>query len=174
MLSFLAPLLPLQAQNDAIVTYFDKYLNDENFTVVYISPMMFQMIGNMAGEDDPELKEAMAGLQGLRILTTEVNPQKYYKEFINTVNTKDYEMLMNVREGTQEAMQFLVKKNGDDISELLLFVGEEDEFVMLSFTGNINLNKLSQIADGLDIDVDGLEELEDVIEEQKKNQKGAK
>jgi hypothetical protein len=30
--------LSILAQSDAITKYFDKYLEDENFTVVYITP----------------------------------------------------------------------------------------------------------------------------------------
>jgi len=53
----------------------------------------------------------------------------------------------------------LTKTKGDDvIEELLLLVGGADEFVLVSFVGNINLNDLAKIAGQLDID--GVKHLE--------------
>jgi hypothetical protein len=67
---------------------------------------------------------------------------------------------MTVRdEGTN--VEFLVKDTGDIINELLLLVGG-DEFVMMSFVGNIDLDKISKLANSLDIDgAQHLDKLED-------------
>ena len=48
--------LGLQAQNDAISRYFDQYVEDENFTTVYVSPKMFQILGklDLEGMNEPE------------------------------------------------------------------------------------------------------------------------
>ena len=55
-------------------------------------------------------------------------------------------------------MRFVTKENNGIISELLLLVGGKDEFVMMSFVGNIDLDKISKLAKKLDID--GAEYLE--------------
>lgn len=138
-------------QADAIEKYFDKYMDDENFTVVYISPKMFQMISKIAPDDmDQDTKDVIKDLKGLRILTTEYNTKAFYKEAKSLINTGEYEILMTVRdEGTN--VEFLVKDTGDVINELLLLVGG-DEFVMMSFVGNIDLDKISKLANSLDID----------------------
>ena len=70
-------------QSDAIEKYFEKYMDDEQFTVVYISPKMFNMISKITPEDmDPEVKDVINNLKGLRILTTETNTSDFYKEAI--------------------------------------------------------------------------------------------
>ena len=50
------------------------------------------------------------------------------------------------------------------INELLLLVGSEDEFVMVSFVGMISLDKISKLANVLDVEgaehLDKLEERE--------------
>ena len=148
-------------QADAIEKYFDKYMDDENFTVVYISPKMFQMISKIAPDDmDQDTKDVIKDLKGLRILTTEYNTKAFYKEAKGLINTSEYEVLMTVRdEGTN--VEFLVKDTGDIINELLLLVGG-DEFVMMSFVGNIDLDKISKLANSLDIDgAQHLDKLED-------------
>lgn len=155
----------LSAQNDAISKYFDKYVNDQDFTVVYVSPKMFSLVSKLDLEDmDQEVKTMLNQIKGLRILTTEKTPDKFYKEAIDKFNVSEYESLMTVRDDN-ENVNFLIKSGaGDTIEELLLLVGG-DEFVMLSFVGNIDLDKISQLADGMDIK--GAEHLDKIKKEQK-------
>lgn len=139
------------AQEDAISKYFSKYVDNEDFTVVYVSGKMFEIINKMELDFDDDEAEAVLSvvkdLQGLRILTTENEGQKYYKEALNIINTKEYETLMTVREGSSENVQFLVKDNGDVLNELLLLVGGGDsEFVLISFMGEIDLNEVGKLA----------------------------
>lgn len=149
-----------QAQSDAIEKYFEKYMDDESFTMVYVSPRMFQMFAEIDPEDmEEELKEVISDIKGLRILTTENNTMALYKEAQKTIRTSEYEVLMTVRdEGSN--VNFLIKEEGDLIKELLLLVGGEDEFVMISFVGNIDLDKISKLSKSMDID--GLEHLENL------------
>ncbi len=92
-----------QAQEDAISKYFSKYVDDERFTVVYISGKMFSMINKMELDlEDDEAQAIMSvckDLKGLRILTTETDGGKFYQEALATISTKGYETLLEVREG---------------------------------------------------------------------------
>lgn len=156
LLSFCIFSSSIFGQDDAIDKYFEKYLDNEEFTSVFVSPKMFQMISKLdlnAIETEPEAKVAMEvikDLKGLRVLTTEVNPEVRYKEALSMLNQKEYETLMTIRDGG-ENIRFWVKDDGDIINELLLLVGGSEEFVLLSFTGNIDLAKISVLANQLDI-----------------------
>jgi hypothetical protein len=159
-------LSPLNAQTDAITKYFDKYVNDERFTVVYISPKMFEILGKLDLEElkDEEaqiIMEVVKDLKGLRVLTTEQDPLKFYEEAKAKIKTSEYEILLTVRD-EGENVQFLIKDEGNMIKELLLLVGGEDEFVMLSFMGDIDLAKISRLAKKLD--VKGVEHLDQLDE----------
>jgi vacuolar-type H+-ATPase subunit F/Vma7 len=145
------------AQEDAISKYFSKYVDDERFTVVYISGKMFSMINKMELDlDDEEAQAVMSvvkDLKGLRILTTETDGAKFYKEALATINTKGYETLLEVREGKETNVKFLVKDSdsGSMLNELLLLVGGEDEeFVLLSFIGNIDLSQVGKLSKAFD------------------------
>ncbi len=145
------------AQEDAISKYFSKYVDDERFTVVYVSGKMFQMINKMELDLDDEEAQAILSvckdLKGLRILTTETDGGKFYQEALNTINTKGYETLLEVREGKKENVKFLVKdsNDGNTLDELLLLVGGEDEdFVLLSFMGKIDLNEIGKLSKAFD------------------------
>ncbi|HMO41705.1 MAG TPA: DUF4252 domain-containing protein [Saprospiraceae bacterium] len=147
------------AQANAIDKYFSQYVNDKNFTVVYISPKMFQMMDNfkIKGMDDNEGKailEIAKDLRGLRVLTTDVDAKKYYREAKSKINTNEYEMLMTVRDKDGESVEFFVKDapggNGNVFEEFFLMVGGEDEFVLISFVGKIDIAKISRLANSIE------------------------
>lgn len=138
----------------AIDKYFSSYVEDKRFDVVYISPKLFQMIGKIDSkildmEDDAEAKavlEMAKDLQGLRILTTDETPEVFYKEAKAKINTKEYEVLLTVRDKDGDNVEFLIKESNNVIQELLLLSGGKDEFVLLSFMGNLDLNKITRLA----------------------------
>ena len=144
----------ISAQSNAIDKYFEQYKDDARFTMVYISPKMFEMAVKVAEENvEDDVVDMLREIEGLKILTTEVNANEFYKEAISKINTKEYEELMTVRDEGQN-VQFLVKdqQNGDIVNELLLLVGGEDEFVLMSFVGKIHLNKIGKLAKNMNIE----------------------
>lgn len=157
---FLAFGMSMQAQGDAITKYFQQYQDDERFTMISISPKMFEMIAQIADDDmDEDLTEMLKELRGLKILTTDQNPRAFYKEALQKINTSEYEELMTVRDKDSD-VQFLIKdqQNGNIVNELLLLVGGEDDFVFMSFAGKIHLDKIAKLAKNMNID--GAEHLE--------------
>ena len=149
-----------QAQADAIEKYFEKYMDDENFTAVFISSKMFDILARIETDDEDyeEMKEVIKDLRGIRILVRENGGNQFYEEAIKMINFKEYEELMTVRdEGTN--VKFVIKDEGDIIEELLLVVGGDDEFVLMSLIGKIDLEKISKLANDID-GVEGLQHLE--------------
>ncbi len=147
-------------QQNAIEKFFDDYQDNDNFTMVYVSPKMFGMINKVTGDEfDQDIKDIISNLKSLRVLTTKVDAMKVYKDANSRINTSQYELLLTARDKGQN-VNFFTKstKNEDIIEELLLLVGGNEEFVMLSFLGSLDLNKLSKIASKLNID--GAEHLE--------------
>jgi|APTNR8051073442_1049403.scaffolds.fasta_scaffold03878_4 hypothetical protein len=146
--------LAAQSDANAIERYFAQYLEDERFSVVYISPKLFQMIDRIGAEqlqlDDQAattFREVARDLRGLRILSTDVNPQQFYQEAKQRINTKEYEPLMTVRDRGGDNVEFLVRENSQGIiEELLLLAGGADEFTLLSFVGRIDLDKVARLA----------------------------
>jgi hypothetical protein len=150
-----------QSQANVIDKYFQQYVDSEDFTVVYISGKLFEMIGrldidkeSLSIEDDADMEAIMdiaREMKGLRILTTDKNPEKYYQEAKAKINTKEYEVLMTVRSPDGDNVEFLVQENKETkkISELLLLSGG-DEFVLLSFVGNLDMEKIVRLAKEMD------------------------
>ncbi len=82
-----------------------------------------------------------------------------YTEANKRLNIKEYEELVTVREKDSN-VRFVTKEANGVINELLLLVGGKDEFVMMSFVGNIDLSKIARLAKKLNID--GAEHLDKI------------
>jgi len=161
---FLLPLLLLGigafAQDDAIGKFFGKYLDDSRFTVVSVSPKMFRLLSKVQWDTIPaDVRQTVTRLQSLRILSTETTPHVFYKEALATIDRKEYEDLVTVR-SSKDNVRFMIKENGDTIHELLMMTVDDDDFTLMSFVGDIDLDKLSRLS--ADMGIKGMENLKNV------------
>jgi hypothetical protein len=138
------------SQNTAIDKYFSAYENNADFTVVFVSPKMFKMIANATNDSKNEITDLVKDIQGLKILSTEKDALKYYTEAVKKIPLGEYEVLMTVKD-KGENVKFLTKGSGDVVDELLLLVGGGKNFVLMSFVGKLDLNKIAKLANKLDI-----------------------
>lgn len=154
---FLVGLFNASAQNDAITRFFNQYADDERFTVVYIAPKLFSMVSKIETDDEDwnKVREIVKDLGGLRVLTADsiADGMALYKNALSRVPAGEYSELLTVRDGNENVRIWTKDtKDGTVIEELLLLVGSPDEFTLLSFTGKINLDKISQLSKTLDIE----------------------
>jgi hypothetical protein len=150
------------AQNDAVTKFFSKYQNDETFTYANISSKMFSMFTNMEVEskEDQEVLNAISKLKGLRVLQKEDarNARELYKEALGLIPTKDYEELMSVRDQDNDMKFFVRELSPGKIGELLMVMGGDDEFMVLTLFGEIDLKQVGRM--GSKMDIDGLKNLQ--------------
>ncbi len=148
---------------DAISSFFGKYEDDESFTHVHVTKRMFALFTDLDLEDpeDAELAEAIGKLDGLKILGKEDTDagKTLYKEAFSLIPSNQYDELMSVRSEDTD-MKFLIKEKGKIISELLMVMGGDDEFFIISLVGDIDLKQIARLSKGMDID--GLENLEKI------------
>lgn len=144
----------VQAQDDAIVKFFSKHMENDNFSRVYISPKMMQMAGGFLkseadsnNPDEKDLGELMQKVRGIRILSGEkVNGLGLYKEAMGTLNKNKYEDLMDVQDKGQ-SLKFMVREENGKVTELLMISGSETEFTLLSMLGNFTYQDLNILAE---------------------------
>lgn len=145
------------AQDDAIQTFFGKYMEDDRFSRVYISPKMMQMAGgflksNADGDEEAqELGLLISKVKGIRILSSdEVDGMALYKEAMSTLNRNRYEELMDVQDkGT--SLKFMVREEGGLVRELMMVTGEAKSFTLLSMLGAFTYEDLNMLADKTNI-----------------------
>ncbi|KOS06100.1 hypothetical protein AM493_08655 [Flavobacterium akiainvivens] len=134
---------------------FAKFEDVTEITSIIVNKKMFELMGQV--KLDPKDKEGqkylalVKKLDHLRVFTTSSN--KYSGELKNAVTgylkSHPLEELMRVNEGGQNIKIYI--KNGataSQVKELLMFMdGGKSETVLLSLTGNFDLNDLSVLTE---------------------------
>ncbi len=145
----------LYAQTSALDQFFNDHQDDPDFTVVNISPKMFQMLAHI-DIDDPESAEIMQlvkGIKSLRILVKdEGDGTKLYDDAFSRISKNGFEELLTVRD-QGENVRFMVKEgnNPNIISQLVLLVGGANDFVLLDLTGIIDLKTVGKLSKSIDV-----------------------
>lgn len=150
---------------DPLDPFFRKYEQDTSFTIVSISPRMFNLFARVdprTGDDESQaILDVAKKLTGLHIIARENagNGMQLFQE-ANGMISRKYEALMAVRDhGTD--LKFLINQDGNGvIHNLIMLVGGPSEFFALSLSGDINLNEISKIAG--DMNIQGFDKLKDI------------
>jgi len=159
------------SQGDAISKFFTKYQDDETFSQVTISSKMFSLLTDMEVDkpEDQEIISAISKLKGLRILAKDHarDGRTLYKEALALLPAKDYEELMSVRDEDKD-MKFFIRGGAtpSKISELVMVMGGNDDFMVMSLFGDIDLKQIGKI--GAKMDIDGLDHLKNLQDKEKK------
>ena len=167
MAIMLVPLAGMAQKN-----IFEKYSDDADVTYVSIKPKMFQMIAKMGiNVEDAEAKAYMDMVKSITSFKTIVTDNKVISADISKwVKSRSggLEELMEVKDDGTE-VKFYVKegKDADHVKELLIYVNGIDkvmnekveingkerkiETVVVSLTGDIDLNEISKLTDKMNI-----------------------
>ncbi|CAM4236746.1 DUF4252 domain-containing protein [Zobellia nedashkovskayae] len=160
LIVLIVAVLPVMGFSQSL---FDKYEDLDEVSAVVVNRSMFNLLSKIDVEvDDPEAKDFMdiaKSLNNLKVFITEdksistdmkLSVEKYLKsaklEELMRVKDKDANVKFYIRAG----------KDDDHVSELLMFVtginnvnvdvnGRKFETVLLSLTGDIDLNKIGSL-----------------------------
>lgn len=145
---------------------FEKYADNEDVAYVSIKPRMFKMLASIDIDvDDPEAKEFLKMVNSITsfktIATSNVKIASDLQRWVGK-RSNELEELMEVREGNMR-MVFYVKSGRSDtqVKELLMFITGMDEkvkvreteisTVVVSLTGDIDLNQISKLTSKMNI-----------------------
>lgn len=155
-------ILPLAGfgQSEQVGSIFDKYSDTDGFTSVDISKGLFELFSEIE-TDDPDFddfKKALEGLESLKLLAYSLEEGKgdpaVKSDFINsinkTINFDDYDELMVVRDKDAK-INFYAKSEKQVIKEMIMVVNGDDEAVLLSLYGNLDLNYLAKLSKGMNM-----------------------
>lgn len=161
----LAPMVFGQTASDKL---FEKYSGRDGYTSIHITQYMFQLFADLdTDEEMKEFTEMASSIDRMKILTVDsdsLHPNRardFYKDASSTLPIKQYQELMVVKDGDQ-TVQMLIKEEGKLVSEFLMLVNDDHESVVISITGNIDLNQLARMSSKMNIEgLENLQELED-------------
>ncbi|NAS30314.1 DUF4252 domain-containing protein [Flavobacteriaceae bacterium R38] len=144
---------------------FDKFEDSDDVTTVVVTKKMFDLFSRISS-DDPDTKDAMEmikSLTGLKIFTTE--SKSVAADMKATVDrylkSSSLDELMRVKDEDVN-VKFYIKegRDADHVKELLMFVtgikdveanGKKIETVLLTLTGDIDLNRISSLMEQMDL-----------------------
>ena len=140
----------LFAQSNAVSKHFAQYQRDISFTKISVTSRMFSLFADIDAEDEDqaELLEAMSKLKGVKGLVNEESSdsKELYFDAVETIAADgSYEELMTV-EDAQENVQFMIREEGDVIQELLMILGGNQQFIVMSLYGEIDLNSIAKLS----------------------------
>nr|WP_288933887.1 DUF4252 domain-containing protein [uncultured Allomuricauda sp.] len=157
-------LLPLAGFSQSV---FDKFEDLDDVTTVIVNKSMFNLLAKIDVEvDDPEARDFMeiaSSLKSLKVFTTE---NKSIGDDMKTsvdsyLRSSKMEELMRIKDKDAN-VKFYIKegKDADHVSELLMFItgmseveanGHRFETVILSLTGDIDLNNISSLTNKMNL-----------------------
>ena len=161
----LSPMVFGQTASDDL---FDRYSGKDGYTSIHITQYMFLLFADL--DTDEEMKEftdMASSIDRMKILTVDsdsLHPNRaseFYSDARKTLPIQEYEELMVVKDGDQ-TVQMLIQEEGKMVSEFLMLVNDNSETVVISITGNIDLNQLARMSSKMNID--GLENLKEIEE----------
>jgi hypothetical protein len=143
----------VKAQSGPVEDMFNKYSEKPGFTVVSISSKMFSMFANK-DQENKNADNVINKLKSIKILTVEdslLNKNlNFYTELSRKLDLSVYEELMVVKEGP-DMTKFLIRQNGNIISELLVVTGGPGGNSLISIKGELNLKSISELSKDMDI-----------------------
>jgi hypothetical protein len=154
---FIIALAFLPFTNFAQVSIFDKFEDMEDVTSVIVNKEAFKMMSKFKG-NTPESKayvEMVQDLESLKVFTTESSVIALQMDEVVSKYLKTSKLVELMRIKDKDAnVKIYIRPGKDDshVSELLMFVNDlknkaDKQAVVLSLTGEIDLNKVSEITD---------------------------
>lgn len=137
---------------------FDKYDGQDGVTAVVIGKKMFEMMGNVKSNDKDaqQYMNLVKKLESLKVFVTSSPKLTADMKATSTkyLKTAALEELMRVNDGGKN-IKIYVKSGATStkVKELLMFIegGGKDETVLMSLTGNFDLNELSMLTDKMNL-----------------------
>lgn len=129
-----------QAQENFIQKHLKSQTESKDFTSISMS-----LSSGLAEEILKDIQADLGAEKGwldliknltqLQVLTTEKQSQKYYQTTLALIQKENYKSLMSVKEGGETGVNIVAKEGRNGIEEILVLVGEKDEFVLVCFSG---------------------------------------
>jgi len=139
----------ITAQEDMISRHFGEYEKDQNIEKIELDRTSFERFADIKTEDPTELKliQAFQQLNGVKAIYLEHDEEAtaMSSEAIRTIMADEvYEELMSAST-KKEKMLMTIREEESVVKELSIIVGAEQNFMIATLYGKIDLNALSTI-----------------------------
>lgn len=137
---------------------FDKFEDIDGVTSVVVTQKAFALMSKIGSESDEEYMDLIKNIESLRVFATESLEvaSQMEKAATSYLKSANLEKLMTVKdEGSNVTIYVKEGKSEDYVRELFMFVKDSDktskESVIISLTGDIDLNQIAKLTDKMDL-----------------------
>lgn len=129
---------------------YKRYSDEKDVSAVYISPLMFKLIGKIPnmklGEGDTDLTPIIRSLSGMYLIESENREvsAKLKDDVTKMVKSGEYELMMEVKD-SGETVNVFTSGKGDNLSDFLLLSFEGEECTFINLNGNMSRSKLEEL-----------------------------
>ncbi|MCA0931838.1 DUF4252 domain-containing protein [Lutimonas saemankumensis] len=137
---------------------FDKFEDIEGVTSVVVTQKAFSLMSKIGQDSDEEYMDLIKNINSLKVYATESSEvakqmESAAKSYLKSANLEE---LMRVKdEGSNVTIYVKEGKSEDFVKELFMFVKDSDstskESVIISLTGDIDLNQIAKLTDKMDL-----------------------
>ena len=153
----------LFAQTNPLDSYISQYEGTPGFYYMDMKTNMFSF-----DENEKDSQKTESNIIDFKIVSFEktekakFDPADIYDNFTKTLNPDVYKGLIDVK-SSGEYVEMLVKKEGNQIAEIIIIVQEKAETTLMVATGNFDLKDIAKLRNLKDCK--GLEALEKLCED---------
>lgn len=161
------PLFLFSQGKNSINHFFQKYKHHNEAEHFKIGGLLLDLAVGFT--DDDEAKGILKKLKRIRLLTIENdNPvsKEDYKQLIRHMDAEKYAPLIKVKNGN-ENVNIYVQEKHDFISEIIVLINSDDDFLLLQLDGKFKFEDLND----LDLDIKGGEHLDKLPDDREKLEK---
>ncbi len=146
-LTIAATQVTVQAQDNAISKFFGEYEQREDVTQISLTGKAFDLASKFEASSDEmkDIQKFASQVKSLRIIVDDKDPagRETAARAKRTVST-GFEDLVTVSE-KNTLMNMMVKEANGIVSELLIIVGTESEFIIVDLIGAIKLSDIGEL-----------------------------
>lgn len=136
---------------DFVTRFLDKREPDANLKCVSISPKMMQEVLKIDVENEKDdVMDIISNLKSMQMLSATVYSSKYFKEALNILDKNSERFKSFTSSGNDsDNYRIMIREKNGTIIELVMLVNEDNKFVVINFTGNMNDKFINRIAESV-------------------------
>jgi len=133
---------------------FRKFKKQAEVTTISIPGFVAKFGALFIDKEDAEIKHLTKKIKGLKIAVVESNENDSRflnkKWTINQLDSKLYEPLITVQDGKQQ-VHFLIREKEEVVKELVMFIKDEEESVMLLIEGKFTIKQTKKLINSIEL-----------------------
>ena len=159
---------PIFSQSRAILEFHEKFKDNSKYFSLKIEGGILTSLSNISTDDadTKDLMDVISKIDAIDIHSINRLETKFdnndLKDFLRKIRKENYEDLLIVNSDDSKT-NFMIKESRGKVSDLLLLVNEDEEFIVINISGTIDLHNISKLSKN--INFKGSEHLEELENE---------